>query len=209
MLSNTRLIYSKPILLLLICIFGLHACSTDERPHSIPEVESIPLTLPNKLPSAQAIESPSQLDILFAQASLKALGYDIGEVDGFWGERSSIALLKFEQDKNLESAGGQLSELNLFTLKELAQTLKPVSKKTSKTKPKSSLAEKVKQSISQSKGPQLIIIEQNYPLMSKANPYSRVITQLNAGAAIYVISFQDGWYEVESLSKEYGFIKDN
>ena len=58
-----------------------------------------------------------------------------------------------------------------------------------------------------SEAPQLVILEKTYPMLAKPNPFSEQINLLNPGAGIYVISLQEGWYEVESADKVRGFIK--
>jgi len=85
------------------------------------------------------------------------------------------------------------------------------SKKTGITPalPTASIAAKLSSQKPSRSTPELIIIDQDYSLMAKANPYSQVLSQIERGAGLYVLSQQNGWYEVETVSKQYGFIKEN
>ena len=57
--------------------------------------------------------------------------------------------------------------------------------------------------------PQLIVTEADFILFLKPNPYSSQVTNIKAGDGIYILSFQDGWYEVETLDNQHGFINAN
>jgi peptidoglycan hydrolase-like protein with peptidoglycan-binding domain len=149
----------------------------------------------------------SEGDVRFAQTALDQLGYKLGEVDGFWGERSEIAMRAFEKSRNLKSANGALSELNLYALSKATKVAR--SEIESSIRNAHSLAAKIDPKVPLSTSPQLIIVDQTYSVLAKANPYSEVITTLQPGTGIYVIAVQNGWFEIESLSRQKGFIREN
>lgn len=190
-----------------LIFLALAACSPTEKAIVIPTTNAPPEVI--ELSSAP-IESPSKPQIKQAQASLNSLGYSVGTVDGIWGKRSVMAILQFEQDQRLSSAGGQLSLLNIDALTRLSETVSPLRKTNKQTTTPVSLPNQIDLTKPLSQAPQLIIIEQAYQLMAKANPFSAVVKQLEPGTGIYVISQQDtGWFEVETLDNERGFINTN
>ena len=202
-------------LTLSIIFLTLSACETvpEPTPEPTPTVQQpiVETVTPTPL-SAKAIENPPKELLIQAQAQLKSLGYRVGFVDGIWGKRSVSAIKKFELDHNLISANGQLSELNLDILNALAPANSiSYQQPSQQLQPKPlSLAKKIDVSKLNSNSPQLIIIEEPYPLLLKANPFSAVIKQLEKGTGIYILSQQGiDWFEVETLDNERGFIKSN
>lgn len=141
----------------------------------------------------------------FAQRSLTTLGYQAGAIDGLWGKRSAQAMQQFEQDLGIVSAAGKLTELNLLTLEKQTGTQLDITPSVATSQ---NLASKLNPSKLREQTPQLIIIDKKYALMRSANPYSAVLMQLIAGTGVYVLSHQDGWYEIETLSQQRGFISE-
>lgn len=169
-------------------------------------VEQAPPPVPEKprLPSAEPITATNS-DAVFAQTALKSLGYKVGYVDGIWGPRSAAAMRKFEQDNQLASAAGRLSELNLYSLEQVTRY-----QRTSFTALKPNqrgIKAKLNKAVPLSAGAQLIIIEKPYPILARPNPYSEVVATVPAGTGIYVISLQEGWYKVESTERHSGYIR--
>ncbi|NND00851.1 MAG: peptidoglycan-binding protein [Gammaproteobacteria bacterium] len=159
------------------------------------------------LPSAAPLENATEVDVRFAQAALKELGYRIGYVDGIWGPRSAAAIQEFEQANNLVTAEGRLSELNLMMLEQASNLSRNGFSIPEPSKP-IGLAAKIDQSIPATEVPQLVIIDEPYTLLAKPNPFSKILTTLQTGTGIYVIRLQEGWYEVESEDRIRGYIKD-
>lgn len=109
--------------------FTLAACETVTEPEPEPVVVQVAapvqVSQPNTVvlqPSTAPILNPSKSDIIFAQSSLKTLGYPVGKVDGVWGQQSKQAIQEFERYENIPSAKGSLSELNLTIMKSLSET---------------------------------------------------------------------------------------
>ena len=201
-------IYSRFITIILTLLF-VAACETVPEPEPV-VVEQAPAKVTKPVivrPSANPIVNPSKSDVLFAQSSLKALGYAIGSVDGIWGKRSSAAMIAFEKKQNIQSANGQLSPLNLATLKNNNTATVIPAPSTSTKKTISGIASKLSSATPNPQAPELIIVDQDYSILLKANPYSEVVTNIKPGAAIYILSLQAGWYEVETLSNQRGFIQ--
>ena len=163
---------------------------------------------PKKIEPSAAPILATDADVVFAQAALKELGYRVGAVDGLWGPRSANAIRQFENDHTLTSADGRLSELNLSVLDKLSQHDRATFKLEPKKRPKG-ISAQLDKSVPLKAAPQLIITERTYSVLAKANPYSRVVTTLPAGTGIYVISLQQGWYEIESVDRLRGFIRAN
>jgi len=163
--------------------------------------------------SFQKIEKPSNKDIQFAQTALTRVGFKIGPVDGYWGKLSRNALVAFEAQNKLQSASGSLSELNLHHLEKMSglsrdefdPTRKISNRVTNANKPKK-IAQLLNKQSSLKKGPQLIIVERDYLVMTKPNPYSSKLIQIEPGAGIYVIAMQDNWYQIETLERQAGFV---
>lgn len=156
--------------------------------------------------SVAAIKKPKRSTMLFAQSALKKLNYPVGVVDGIWGKQSAAALIAFEQNNDLFSTGGYLSELNLKSLeKESGLTPKTfIPKKVNKPK---NIDQLVNVTADLDKSPQLIILEKQYIMMSKANPYSTKLASLTPGTGVYVIDRLDDWYQIETLGRKAGFVK--
>jgi len=204
-------IYSKKsTLTIALVLFVVSGCTNLQSPIEQPVTIEQPEKAEPTLLSATPIASPSILQIKQAQAALKSLGYKVGAVDGIWGKRSKTALLQFEKNHNVTSAGGQLSELNLDTLTRLSPTASRTLIHTDNRKTPASLPSQIDRNKPLSQAPQLIIIEKAYSLMAKANPYSALIRQLKPGTGVYVISQQDnGWYEIQTQENERGFVNAN
>lgn len=167
--------------------------------------------------NAAPIIPPVKSDVIFAQASLKKLGYKIGFVDGLWGPRSAQAIIEFEKDQKLETANGRLSELNLAKLASLSgierdadiQTSVQASTQVNTPKPLE-IAKKLSELQAQKEdGPRLIIVDKTFKVLSKPNPFSSELSSLSAGTGIYVLTqLEDNWYEIESINRLKGFIQD-
>jgi len=187
----------------------LAACETTTKP----VVQETPTQAPSTKEvitfSSTPILNPSKQEVIYAQTALKSLGYSVGGVDGIWGKRSSSAIQSFETNQHLVSANGYLSRLNIKALQEsYGAALESVKLPSRKTQKAPTIASKLKSATPNKAAPELIIVEQQYTLMSKANPYSHTLGNIEPGAAIYILSIQNGWYEVETSSKKYGFIQE-
>jgi len=183
-----------------------------------------------KQPTATPIISPKKSDIIFAQTSLKALGYPVGKVDGAWGKRSASAMQLFEKNQNIQSANGKLSNLNLAKLQNTHIPLKAktrsqpkVVKSSLQNQPQlldqkevvnneetqSNIANKLSSTAPNRHSPELIIVDQGYSVLVKPNPYSARVTEIEAGTGVYILSHQSDWYEVETLNNQHGYIRDS
>jgi len=114
-----RISTALPIISLLMMAL-LTGCET---PQTKPDLEPV-VVAPAPVLSAPHLENVSIKDIRFAQIALKQLSYDIGEVDGIWGQRSAKALQEFEQNIGIPSAGGKLSLANLAALNKVTKVRK-------------------------------------------------------------------------------------
>jgi len=155
--------------------------------------------------SAVPIKTASIKSILYAQTVLKSLGFRIGAVDGIWGPRSANAIRSFEMAYNIMTANGHLSELNLHHLEKISG-LNQDAVREKPERPKG-ISSKLSKKVALREGPQLIIVERDYQIYAKPNPYSAKLTRLAPGMGIYVVSRQDEWYEIESINRLKGFIK--
>lgn len=160
----------------------------------------------NRQYSPDPIIPAKAVDVRFAQQALSRLGYRIGAVDGLWGPRSATAIRAFESKLTLTSANGHLSELNLHHL-ENASGLSRENFGTLQISSPTGVRAKLSRTIPLSEAPQLIIVDREYRVLSKPNPYSSELLILAPGTGIYVISEQDGYFEIESINRKRGFIK--
>lgn len=211
-LFNPFLIKSFRLISLSVLLgITLSACLTKQAPRiEEPTNQVVKIEEPNL--SATRILKPSKNDVRFAQTALLEVGYQIGAVDGIWGKRSSTAIKSFEASNALLSAGGGLSELNLHNL----ETISGLLRQSFHTKPVQRLSQRVvlksiddllNKDIALSKSAQLVILEKQYQTFSKPNPYSSKLFKLFPGTGIYIISKQDGWYKIETLEEQIGFVK--
>ncbi|MBL4673469.1 MAG: peptidoglycan-binding protein [Arenicella sp.] len=146
------------------------------------------------------------LEVRFAQEALNTIGFKVGAVDGLWGPRSANAIRAFESQNKLTSANGHLSELNLHTL-EIASGLSRQNYGNVPIKAPLGILAKLDKHVPLSAGPQLIIVDHEYKVLSKPNPYSSELLRLAPGTGIYVISKQDGYFEVESINRKRGYVR--
>ena len=219
-------------LLPLVILMSMTACETVPEPvaqktleNTPAELQALPKEIPIPIvqnPISIPILAPKKSDIIFAQSSLKALGYTIGKVDGKWGKRSESAIKLFEQNQQIQSANGKLSTLNIYALQNTHEPLK--TKKVSSSgiaasyrqtqtgatnsPTSSSIANKLSSTTQNRNAPELIIVDHSYSVLIKPNPYSASITTIDAGTGVYVLSQQNGWYEVETLNNQRGYIHD-
>ncbi|MFT6098850.1 MAG: peptidoglycan hydrolase-like protein with peptidoglycan-binding domain [Arenicella sp.] len=168
-------------------------------------------------PKVVEVEKPPQFDpspiiratahdVRFAQEALNIAGVKVGTVDGLWGPRSANAIRAFELENKLTSANGHLSELNLHTL-EIVSGLSRESYGKLPIKTPLGILAKLDKRMPLSAGPQLIIVDHEYKVLSKPNPYSSELLKLAPGTGIYVISKQDGYFEVESINRKRGYVR--
>lgn len=193
--------------LVIAILLTLSGCELGRKP---PPVETPPPVVePEVKPeiySATPIKAAPRTLIRFAQTALNKLGYSIGRVDGLWGPRSATAIRQFETDRDLWSANGHLSELNLHHLTEESGLSLANFEREEKPQPKT-IANQLRGTAPLSKGAQLIIIEREYQVFAKPNPYSAKLARLEPGTGIYVVAKQEGWYEIESINRLRGFVK--
>jgi len=203
-----RLIRTHHSLIALSSLLVLSACETTPNTIESPAPETVTVEQAPSI-SPAPILSPQAAVIELTQTRLKNLGYKTGVVDGIWGKRSATAMIEFEKDTGLTSAGGYLSELNLEVLSRLspASSIQKKTKSTINTPKSVSLGDQIDQSKIAAGTPQLIILEQDYPLLSKTNPYSAQVQYLKAGTGIYVTPIKESnWFKVETLDDKQGFI---
>jgi len=205
----TILSFAKPYTALLTIVF-LSACTTPIKQE--PVVDSSPArpaVVERRVYSNEPIIQAQAFDIRFAQYALTKIGYKIGQIDGLWGPRSANAIRQFELEKKLPTANGHLSELNLHELEVSSGILREGFDELvfpSSTSPVG-ISAKLKNEPPLTEGPQLIIVDREYKVLSKPNPYSSQLLTLAAGTGIYVISKQDGYFEIESINRKRGFIR--
>lgn len=65
--------------------------------------------------AAGAEQAFSQDLLREVQSQLQEQGYEVGQVDGIWGDQTRQALMQFQQDKGLQSSG----QIDLQTIAEL------------------------------------------------------------------------------------------
>ncbi len=177
-----------------------------------PEVvaEPPPQPVKERLPSAAPMLDASKVEMQYAQSTLNKLGFNAGPVDGIWGPRSARAIRAFESKYGLKTAKGLLSKLNLYVLEKVSNTARTNAAPKPRTftgNTSRGIAAKLDQSVPLAKSPQLIILDQSYQMLAKPNPFSEQLSELAVGTGIYVISLQEGWYEVESENQQRGYIK--
>lgn len=194
-----------PRLLAALLLIFITACAPlNQTPIEVETINTAEPVAPKY--SAEAIVPAKVIDVRFAQQALNKLGYKIGTVDGLWGPRSATAIREFESKMSLSSANGHLSELNLHEL-EIASGLTRESYSALNINSPTGISAKLNRAIALSDGPQLIIVDHEYKVLSKPNPYSSVLLTLAPGTGIYVISKQDGYFEIESINRKRGYIK--
>ncbi len=191
---------------LAIALFMLTLIGCSTTPEQVTQSEPVVRKTTPSL-SAEPIVDIDQKDVIFAQSALKAIGYNIGTVDGLWGPRSAKAIREFESSQNIKSADGFLSQLNLNRLASVSNLDPATISAESIQRPKiqtisSKLIEKPL-----SIGPQLIIVEQDYEVFTTPNPFSEKAYNLTAGTGIYVLEENAGWYKVELINRKQGFIQ--
>ena len=205
---------AKPVyqsMVLVVLITSLSACaifSTSQEVQPSPASSKPSPWGDGILPNSKALVDLPIADIVYAQNALNKLGYQIGSADGIWGPKSATAIRKFERSYDLQSAGGHLSELNLYALEKITKLTRS-GEATQITLNQNPLSARVDARVPLEGAPQLVIIERTRALLAKPNPYSEVIAKLPSGTGIYVIGLREGWYEVESEGRIRGYLKAN
>lgn len=216
------------LVLLGLCIVILSGCPAKKEIVEAPP-EAPTKVVPVKPKSAAPIVKAPKETVMLAQAALTKLGYEIGGVDGLWGPRSAKAIRDFEAQQKIWSANGHISELNLDFLRRLSGIdsvePKPKNKPRRRQKVKTDTASatittaddkiteelgitaKLNQQGTLEQGPQLIIVDREYDVFLKPNPYSATLTKLAAGTGIYIVARESDWYEIESLDRQKGYVK--
>ncbi len=194
---------------LLILLGGLSACIPSKKKPEIEEPKPAPSSVQALQYSSEKIVNASKKDVRFAQTALLKLGFRIGAVDGLWGPRSAKAIRQFEIQNDISTANGHLSELNLKWLERMTLLSRinfedKINQKNAARK--TGISSQLKEAAPLSQGPQLIIVDRAYTVLTKPNPYSSTIARLEPGTGIYVINQQDGWFEVESTDRKRGFL---
>lgn len=198
----------------LISLLGVTACIPEKKEPVIEKPSPAPTSVKALKYSSEKLTNLPKKDVRFAQAALLELGFKIGPIDGFWGPRSARAIRQFELQNDITSANGHLSELNLIWLERMTLLsranfeYKPQNKsvKAIKTAKKTGISSQLAETKPLSQGPQLIIVNREYTVLTKPNPYSSTLTRIEPGTGIYILSKQDGWYEVESIDRKRGFL---
>lgn len=205
--NKTRFLSIKAryIFALLILTF-LSACVPVAQEPIVTETPKIIKPAPAPLYSAEPIVPSKAIDVRFAQEALSKIGYKIGPIDGLWGPRTATAIRDFESKQKILSAEGHLSELNLNELEVVSGLSRKDTKQLAVSAP-AGINSKLDPKIPLSAGPQLIIVDHEYEVLSKPNPYSSALFVLAPGTGIYVISKQGSYLEVESINRKRGYIK--
>lgn len=205
--NKSRFLLTKPShLLALILIVFVSACAP-LKDKVVVEDQPTPAKVETTTEyDPSPIIPASKVDARFAQEALNKTGFNAGPADGLWGPRSASAMREFESKNMITSANGHLSELNLHSL-ELASGLSRGNYQPLPTNKKGGILAKLDKKVPLSAGPQLIIIDREYTVLSKPNPYSSELLKLSPGMGIYVISKQDGYFEVESINRKRGYVR--
>ncbi len=202
-----------PGLLIFIVLLLSSACVPLEKPAS-----SVPSSSNSSSNSVKHIENPNRRQVLFAQSALSKLGFNVGSVDGIWGPRSASAMRRFEAQQKITSTKGFLTDINLNQLtkvsglkqSDFSQTKNSQSKSrpadSAKVIPAQGISKKLKGKLSIT-GPQMVIIENTYSVFTQPDSKSDKTLTLQPGAAIYILSNQKGWYEIESINRRKGYIQ--
>ena len=157
--------------------------------------------------SEPIVKAPKDL-VRYAQTVLSKLGYRIGGVDGLWGPRSARAIRAFEAQQQIDSADGHISELNLHHLSEVSgYSQADFVEDAKKVKKPAGITAKLNKNVRLESGPQLIIVEREYKVFSKPNPYSATLAKIKPGTGIYVVARESGWYKIESLNRLRGYVR--
>ena len=212
-IPTTKPLLTVKVIMAIVCMVFTSSCA-EKQVQPLPEPEIISAPVEPSL-SPLPLEELTKVDYKFAQAALDQLGYDVVYIDGIWGPKSATAIKQFENDNQLISANGLLSELNLTRLSEAttvnrndfevtAQSTQP----TQTTFDERGIATKLDPNIPLSQSPQLIITDLSYAVLAKPNPYSETVAQLPQGTGLYIIGLQEGWYEVETLERTRGYIQE-
>jgi len=210
--SQTRISNIKPQTALTLALLGfLSACTPVAESPIVVEQPVVIERVIVPTYSAEAIIPAAIPDIRFAQEALNKIGFNVGKADGFWGPRSAKGIRAFEAANSLTTANGHLSELNLHNLEVASGLFRKDFSQAKKLNPQSAtligISAKLNKQAPLSSGPQLIIVDQEYTVLSKPNPYSSKLLTLAPGTGIYVISKQDGYFEIESINRKRGYIK--
>lgn len=213
---SLREIRAAKFLVIVSLLLSLSACQAFSELFQKPTPPPEPLPVPvEPLPelSSAPIKNAERGQVVFAQTALTTLDYRLGAIDGFWGPRSAAAMKKFEQEHNIDSADGFVSEWNLDELSKLTGLTQQrvIAEYQAKMNRKSAIqdtkiAAKLEGKLADT-GPQLIIVERDYDVFSKPNPYSEKIIRLRAGTGVYIVSQRAGWYTVESVNRRKGYIQ--
>jgi peptidoglycan hydrolase-like protein with peptidoglycan-binding domain len=190
-------------LLLVLC---LSACMPLKQPPVVIDEPKAPAVAKSSKYDASPIVPAPSIDVRFAQEALSKIGYKIGGIDGLWGPRSASAIRTFESKNKLKTANGHLSALNLHQLEIVSGLSRKNYGQLPIATPLGILA-KLDQKTPLSAGPQLIIVDREYKVLTKPNPYSSELLRLAPGTGIYVISKQDGYFEVESINRKRGYVR--
>jgi len=197
--------FLRPVIVTFLVLF-ISACEPVKKEPQIEPIKPVPQEPEKPAFSAEAIIPAKPDDIKFAQHALNELGFDVGMVDGLWGPRSANGIRKFEAQYDLISANGHLSQLNLHFLELHSGASRSNFGKTPLEEPLG-VSAKLDPRTPLREGPQLIIVDKSYQVLSKPNPYSSVVLKLAPGTGIYVIAKQDGYFEIESINRRKGFIE--
>jgi len=193
-------------LIVSVLVLILSACEPVKKEPPIEPLEPVSQEPEKPVFSAEPIIPAKPDDIKFAQHALNELGFKVGMVDGLWGPRSANGIRQFETQHDLITANGHLSLLNLHFLEQYSGVSRVNFGKTPLEEPLGVTA-KLDPTTPLREGPQLIIVDKSYQVLSKPNPYSSVVLKLAPGTGIYVIAKQDGYFEIESINRRKGFIE--
>ncbi len=197
--------FLRPLSISLLVLL-ISACEPAKKEPQVEPLDPVPQEPEKPAFSAEAIIPAKPNDIKFAQHALNELGFNVGMVDGLWGPRSANGIREFEAKYELVSANGHLSQLNLHFLELYSGASRSNFGKAPIEEPLG-VSAKLDPTTPLIEGPQLIIVDKSYQVLSKPNPYSSVVLRLAPGTGIYVIAKQDGYFEIESINRRKGFIK--
>lgn len=203
--TTVKIPFLRPLMITLLVLF-ISGCEPIKKEPQVEPLEPVPQESEKPPFSAEAIIPGKPDDIKFAQHALNELGFKVGLVDGLWGPRSAKGIRRFEAQHDLITANGHLSLLNLHFLEQYSGVSRSNFGKAPLEKPLGVTA-KLDPTTPLREGPQLIIVDKSYQVLSKPNPYSSVVLRLAPGTGIYVIAKQDGYFEIESINRRKGFIE--
>lgn len=194
----------KRFILTVILSLFLIGCETTQKPKSDlqppPKVQSIDPKL------LEPISPVSKENAFYIQKALTKLGYQPGVADGIWGPKSSKALAEYQTKNGLLTHKNKgLPSLHVLNKLETQSGLPRSSvKKISKAPSLGQIAAQAQNN----KQPQLVFLSQQQEMLTKPNPFSKILRRLNKDTGIYLLGIKDGWIHIQTKDLVRGYIKN-